>query len=52
MAYVEAPVQLTVVGPLVSASHRERVAGFVSRAIEQGTALVCGVSPEQRSTPF
>jgi acyl-CoA reductase-like NAD-dependent aldehyde dehydrogenase len=29
-------------GPLISASHRDRVAGYVGRALEQGAVLECG----------
>ncbi len=32
----------TQVGPLVSAAHRERVAGYVERAVAQGATLVTG----------
>ncbi|MGD8413640.1 MAG: aldehyde dehydrogenase family protein, partial [Candidatus Latescibacterota bacterium] len=32
----------TDMGPLISASHRDRVAGFVGRALEQGAVLECG----------
>ena len=32
----------TDMGPLISAEHRDRVAGFVRRAIEEGAVLECG----------
>lgn len=32
----------TDMGPLISAAHRERVAGFVRRAVAQGAVLECG----------
>jgi aldehyde dehydrogenase (NAD+)/phenylacetaldehyde dehydrogenase len=32
----------TDMGPLISAAHRERVAGFVGRAVEAGAVLECG----------
>lgn len=32
----------TDMGPLISAEHRDRVAGFVQRAVEEGAVLECG----------
>ncbi len=32
----------TIVGPLIRENHRERVEGFVSRAVGAGATLVCG----------
>ncbi len=32
----------TMVGPLIRANHRDRVAGFVDRAVNDGATLVCG----------
>ncbi len=32
----------TMVGPLIRANHRERVEGFVDRAVDAGATLVCG----------
>jgi acyl-CoA reductase-like NAD-dependent aldehyde dehydrogenase len=32
----------TDMGPLISAKHRDRVAGFVRRAVEKGAVLECG----------
>ena len=37
----------TQVGPLVSAEHRERVLGFVERAVEEGVRLVTGGAPRE-----
>jgi acyl-CoA reductase-like NAD-dependent aldehyde dehydrogenase len=44
----------TDMGPLISAEHRDRVAGFVSRAVEDGAIIECGgpCTDEQLSGGF
>jgi aldehyde dehydrogenase (NAD+) len=42
-----------VMGPLISAEHRDRVAGFVSRARDEGAELVAGgIAPEDLAEGF
>ena len=38
--------ETTEIGPLISTAHRDRVHGFVQRAIDQGAKLCCGGRPK------
>jgi betaine-aldehyde dehydrogenase len=40
------------IGPLISAAHRERVHGFVTRALANGADVLCGGSPLDRDGWF
>ena len=42
----------TDIGPLITAAHRERVAGFVERAAADGASIVCGGTAEDRDGFF
>ena len=42
----------TDIGPLITAAHRERVAGFVERAAAEGASIVCGGTAEDRDGFF
>jgi len=35
----------TVIGPLITRAHRERVAGYVRRAVDAGARIICGGGP-------
>jgi betaine-aldehyde dehydrogenase len=42
----------TDIGPLITAAHRDRVAGFVARAADDGATVVCGGTAEDRDGFF
>jgi betaine-aldehyde dehydrogenase len=42
----------TDIGPLITAAHRDRVAGFVERAAADGASIVCGGTAEDRDGFF
>jgi betaine-aldehyde dehydrogenase len=42
----------TDIGPLITAAHRDRVAGFVERAAADGASIVCGGTAEERDGFF
>jgi aldehyde dehydrogenase (NAD+) len=45
--------EAAVMGPLISGEHRDRVAGFVARAREEGADLVAGgIAPEELASGF